>query len=117
MSWVDNIGTLIGAAANAASTSAGSSAISTLTNALNGNRQYAQAAQSQLTALQVAFASNPPNTMSASFALAALSQMVVNGQLPAAVGPQLQLLETPAIQSNPVAVAQAIAAINSLLNH
>ena len=111
MSWVDNIGTLIGAAGGQRRQFGDQHPHK------RGNRQYAQAAQSQLTALQVAFASNPPNTMSASFALAALNQMVVNGQLPAAVGPQLQLLETPAIQSNPVAVAQAIAAINSLLNH
>ena len=117
MSWVDNITALATAAVNAVGTTSGASAVSALESAITGNKAYAQAAAAQMATLQVAFASSPPNVMSASFAMQTLQSMLINGQIPAAIGPQLTLLQNPAVQLNPVAVAQAISAINSLLNH
>ena len=53
------------------------------------------------------------NAMGAALALNSLEGM--QAQLPASVGPQLAMLANPDVQSNPVAVAGAIAAIQSAL--
>ena len=116
MSWV-NISELVNAAVSAAGSSGGQSAIQAVVNGVKGNSQYAAAANTALTQLQVAFASTPPNSMAAMFAIQTLSQMVINGQLPSSISPDLTQLMNPAVQANPVAVAQAIADIGKALQH
>lgn len=109
-----NIGALIGSAL------ASPGAVDGLVNGLRGNQQYAAAASTQLTNLQVALAATPQtpqSSMAAMFALNALTTMVTNNQLPAQVGPQLTALANPAVQNSPVAVAQAIATIHSILHY
>jgi len=116
MSWA-NIAALVNDAVSAAGSPGGQSAIEAVVKGVKGNSQYANAANAALTQLQVALASTPQNQMAAMFAIQTLSQMVINGQLPNSISPDLTLLMNPAVQSNPVAVGQAIADIGKALQH
>jgi len=113
MSWATDLGQLAAGVINNTNPTAAGSVI----NGLIGNRQYAQAATDQLNNLQMALMMTPQNQVAIMLALQSLTTMSTNSQLPAGVTPQLSLLSNPAVQANPVAVQQAIAAIRTLLNH
>lgn len=101
-------------AAQAAGTPGGSSAISSVIVMLNANHQYATVAAGALTQLQVGFATTPPSP-SVMFTLQSLEQMIINNQLPQSIQPYVEELMNPSVQSNPVAVADAIANIKAKL--
>jgi hypothetical protein len=95
------------AAANPSVTTAASNVVSALTN----SHSVYTTATAQLQAFQMALLQK--NAMGAALALNSLEGM--QAQLPASVGPQLAMLANPDVQANPVAVAGAIAAIQSAL--
>ena len=95
------------AAANPSVTTAASNVVSALTN----SHSVYTTATAQLQAFQMALLQK--NAMGAALALNSLEGM--QAQLPASVGPQVAMLANPDVQSNPVAVAGAIAAIQSAL--
>ena len=95
------------AAGNSSVTAAASNVISTLT----ANHSVYTTATAQLNAFQMALLQK--NALAAGLALNSLQQM--RSQLPASVGPQLDMLANPDVQANSVAVAGAIAAIQSAI--
>ena len=96
-----------GAAGNPAVTTAAGNVVSALTQ----SHAIYTTAQAQLTAFQMALLQK--NAMGAALALNSLQSM--RAQLPASVGPQLDMLSNPDVQANSVAVAGAIAAIQSAI--
>jgi len=99
------------AAAMATANPSVSSAASNVITALTNSHSVYTTATAQLNAFQMALLQK--NAMGAALALNSLQSM--QAQLPASVGPQLAMLANPDVQSNPVAVAGAIAAIQSAL--
>ena len=99
------------AAATAAANPSVTTAASNVVSALTTNHSVYTTATAQLQAFQMALLQK--NAMGAALALNSLEGM--QAQLPASVGPQVAMLANPDVQSNPVAVAGAIAAIQSAL--
>lgn len=99
--------------AAAGNTAATAAAISSLTSAINSNSALKQTVQAQVNALQTALMTS--NALGIGLALNSLNSL--RPQLPAEIGPQLDLLSMPAIQANAVAWGQAIAAINTSMVH
>jgi hypothetical protein len=111
MSAISSALSALQAAATAAGNPAVTSAAGNVITALTNSHSVYTTATAQLNAFQMALLQK--NAMGAALALNSLQGM--QAQLPASVGPQLALLANPDVQSNPVAVAGAIAAIQSAL--
>jgi hypothetical protein len=99
------------AAATAAANPSVSTAAGNVITALTNSHAVYTTATAQLNAFQMALLQK--NSMGAALALNSLQGM--QAQLPTSVGPQLALLANPDVQANPVAVAGAIAAIQSAI--
>jgi hypothetical protein len=99
------------AAATAAANPSVSNAVATVVTSLSTSHSTYTTATAQLNAFQMALLQK--NAMGAALALNSLEGM--QAQLPPSVGPQLAMLANPDVQANPVAVAGAIAAIQSAL--
>ena len=111
MSAISSALNALQAAAAAAANPSVSTAVSGAISAITNSHSVYTTATAQLQAFQMALLQK--NAMGAALALNSLQGM--QAQLPASVGPQLAMLANPDVQSNPVAVAGAIAAIQSAL--
>jgi hypothetical protein len=111
MSAISSALSALQAAATAAGNPAVTSAAGNVITALTNSHSVYTTATAQLNAFQMALLQK--NAMGAALALNSLEGM--QAQLPASVGPQLAMLANPDVQANPVAVAGAIAAIQSAL--
>jgi len=111
MSAISSALSALQAAATAAANPSVSTAASNVISALTTSHSVYTTASAQLNAFQMALLQK--NMMGAALALNSLQGM--RAQLPASVGPQLDMLSNPDVQANPVAVAGAIAAIQSAL--
>jgi hypothetical protein len=111
MSAISSALSALQAAASAAANPTVSNAVANVVSSLSSSHSVYTTATAQLNAFQMALLQK--NAMGAALALNSLEGM--QSQLPASVGPQLAMLANPDVQANPVAVAGAIAAIQSAI--